>query len=51
MVPQRVSVWQFKEMLGLKGDSLLTAPALAFPLPDQVVLDEFVNDFDTVYVE
>ncbi len=51
MVPHGVSVWQFKEMVGLAEDSLLTAPALAFPLPDQVILDKFVSNFDTVYVE
>lgn len=51
MVPNGVSVWQFKEMVGLGEKSLLTAPSLAFPLPDQVVLDKYVSNFDTLFVE
>ena len=51
MIPQGMAVWQFKQMVGLQEDNLLTVPALAFPLPDQVVLDKFITNFDTVYVD
>jgi hypothetical protein len=51
MVPQSITVWQFKQMVGLQEESMLNVPALAFPLPDQVVLARFVENFDTVYVE
>ncbi len=51
MVPQGITVWQFKQMVGLQEESMLNVPAMAFPLPDQVVLSRFVENFDTVYVE
>ncbi len=51
MVPQGIAVWQFKQMAGLPEENMLTVPALAFPLPDQVLLDKFVSDFDTVYID
>jgi hypothetical protein len=51
MVPQRVTVEQFKQLIGLDQQSLLTVPAWGFALPDQAVLDSFVRNFDTVYVE
>lgn len=51
MVPQGMAVWQFKQLVGLQEESMLTVPALAFPLPDQVVLEKFIKNFDTVYVE
>jgi hypothetical protein len=51
MVPHGVTVWQFKQLTGLSESSMLTVPSLALPIPDQVVLSNFIRNFDTVYVE
>jgi len=51
MVPQGLTVSEFKLLLGLDRKSNVMVAALFLPLPGGARLYELLDDFDTVYVE
>jgi uncharacterized protein (UPF0254 family) len=51
MVPQGLTVSEFKLLLGFDQKSNVMVTALFLPLPSGVRLYDLLDDFDTVYVE
>ncbi|MBI1743224.1 hypothetical protein HYR54_09180 [Candidatus Acetothermia bacterium] len=54
---QTIVVWagetveQFKQLLGLHPETMVTVPTVALPLHDGVSLFDYVKNFDTVLLE
>lgn len=54
---QTVIIWagetveQFKQLLGLDTETMVTVPTAALPLPDGAALFDFVKNFDTVLLD
>ncbi|MBI1742499.1 hypothetical protein HYR54_05460 [Candidatus Acetothermia bacterium] len=42
------TVEQFKQILGLSAQTMVTPPTVSLPLPDGAHLFDFIKDFDTV---
>ena len=51
MVPQGLTVSEFKLLLGLEPQSNVMVAALTLPLPGGMRLADLLDDFDTVYIE
>jgi len=51
MVPQGLTVSEFKLLLGLNQKSNVMVAALFLPLPGRTMLYDLLDDFDTVYIE
>ncbi len=51
MVPQGLTVSEFKLLLGLNSQSNVMTASFLLPLPGKARLYELFDDFDTVYIE